>query len=119
MGLTLVYDVLKSDLNGATKRAVIGDFDYVLGLKLTEAAGAGGKAGRVPGAGTDSGAFNGNADGIDDPDLVAHIEEKIAERAAAKKEKNFALADEIREQLLAEGIVLEDTRQGVIFRRSN
>jgi len=119
MGLTLVYDVLKSDLNGATKRAVIGDFDYVLGLKLTEAAGAGSKAGRVPGAGTDSGAFNGNADGIDDPDLVAHIEEKIAERAAAKKEKNFALADEIREQLLAEGIVLEDTRQGVIFRRSN
>ncbi|MBQ8006287.1 MAG: cysteine--tRNA ligase, partial [Lachnospiraceae bacterium] len=105
MGLTLVYDVLKSDLNGATKRAVIGDFDYVLGLKLTEAANAG--------------AFNGNADGIDDPDLVAHIEERIAERAAAKKEKNFALADEIREQLLAEGIVLEDTRQGVIFRRSN
>ena len=35
MGLTLVYDVLKSDANGATKRAVIGDFDYVLGPSVS------------------------------------------------------------------------------------
>ena len=106
MGLTLVYDVLKSDQNGATKRAVIDDYDRVLGLDLTK-----GNAGAQE--------FNANADGIDDPELIAHIEEKIAERAAAKKEKNFELADEIRSQLLSEGIVLEDTRQGVIFRRSN
>ena len=41
------------------------------------------------------------------------IEEKIAERTKAKKEKNFALADAIREELLSKGIVLEDTREGV------
>ena len=84
-------------------------------MKLTEA--ADGKAGGGLGAGADSGKFNGNVDGIDDPDLVAHIEEKIAERAAAKKEKNFALADEIRAQLLAEGIILEDTREGVKYHK--
>ncbi len=105
MGLTLVYDVLKSDLNGATKRAVIDDYDYVLGLKLTEAA----KASTSSGAGSD------HAD--EDPAFVAHVEEKIAERAAAKKEKNFALADSIRDELLAEGIVLKDTREGVTWSR--
>ena len=41
------------------------------------------------------------------------IEEKIAERTKAKKEKDFALADAIREELLSKGIVLEDTREGV------
>ena len=106
MGLTLVYDVLKSDANGATKRAVIGDFDYVLGLKLLEPASAGG--------GSSSG---GDDHAGEDPAFVAHVEEKIAERAAAKKEKNFALADEIREGLLAEGIVLKDTREGVHWER--
>ena len=41
------------------------------------------------------------------------IEEKIAERTKAKKEKDFALADAIREELMSKGIVLEDTREGV------
>ena len=109
MGLTLVYDVLKSDLSGATKRAVIGDFDYVLGLKLLEPVSG-------PGAGT-SASGDGNDHAGEDPAFVAHVEEKIAERAAAKKEKNFALADEIRAQLLAEGVVLKDTREGVLWER--
>ena len=45
--------------------------------------------------------------------LDKEIEALIAERQAARKEKNFARADEIRDQLLAQGIVLEDTREGV------
>ena len=99
MGLTLVYDVLKSDEDDATKRAVIDDFDKVLGLKLLE--GAGEKA----------------KDPADDipKEVRAHAEEMIAKRATAKKEKNFALADEIRAKLLEEGIVLEDTREGTRF----
>lgn len=45
-------------------------------------------------------------------ELVAYIEEKIAERKAAKKAKDFALADAIRDELLEKGIVIEDTREG-------
>ena len=107
MGLTLVYDVLKSDLNGATKRAVIGDFDYVLGLKLLEP---------VSGA-SGASSLGGDDHADEDPAFVAHVEEKIAERAAAKKEKNFALADEIRAALLEEGVILKDTREGTLWTR--
>ena len=46
------------------------------------------------------------------------IEAMIAERRAAKKEKNFARADEIRASLLEQGIVLEDTREGVRWKRA-
>ncbi|MFN7924665.1 MAG: cysteine--tRNA ligase [Bryobacteraceae bacterium] len=45
------------------------------------------------------------------------VEAKIAERTAAKKAKNFKLADEIRQQLLDQGIVLEDTKDGVRWKR--
>lgn len=45
--------------------------------------------------------------------LDADIEKLIEERAQAKKEKNFARADEIRDELLARGIALKDTREGV------
>lgn len=46
------------------------------------------------------------------------IEALIAERQAARKEKNFARADEIRDELLAKGIILEDTREGVKWKRA-
>ena len=99
MGITLLYDLLKSDLSGSTKRAIIEDYDYVLGLDLLKEEAA------------------DNTQG-EDPEFVAHIEAKIAERAAAKKDKNFALADEIRDSLLQEGIVIKDTREGVIWHRA-
>ena len=46
------------------------------------------------------------------------IEALIAERQAARKEKNFKRADEIRDELLAKGIILEDTREGVKWKRA-
>ncbi len=58
------------------------------------------------------------ADADSDVD-VALIEELIAKRAAAKKEKNFALADSIRDQLAAMGITIKDTRQGVQWSKTN
>ena len=47
----------------------------------------------------------------------AEIEALIAERAAAKKAANFARADQIRDQLLEQGIILEDTKSGVRWKR--
>lgn len=49
--------------------------------------------------------------------LDSQVEEMIAARQQARKEKNFALADQIRGQLLEMGIVLEDTREGVKWKR--
>ena len=93
MGITLLYDVLKADLNGATKRTIIGSYDEVLGLDLL-------KAEEKEETGVDA-------------ELEAFVLAKIEERAAAKKEKNFALADAIRDELLEKGIVIKDTREGV------
>lgn len=50
--------------------------------------------------------------------LDADVEALIEERQAARKAKNFARADEIRQQLLDMGIVLEDTREGVKWKRA-
>ncbi len=50
--------------------------------------------------------------------LDEEIEQLIAERQAARKEKNFARADEIRGILLERGIILEDTREGVKWKRA-
>ena len=98
MGVTLVYDVLKSELNGATKRAIIESFDYVLSLDLLKEEAA-----------VDSGV---------DAELEAYVLAKIEERKAAKKAKDFALADAIRSELLEQGIILEDTREGVKWKRA-
>ena len=96
MGLTLLYDVLKSDLNGATKLKIIGDYDTVLSLNLLK---------------------EDKKEEVDD-ELSAYIEEKIAQRAQAKKDKDFATADAIRDELAAKGIIIKDTREGVTWSRA-
>ena len=101
MGITVVYDMLKSDLNDKTKRALVESYDYVLSLDLLKAADA---ASSGEGEAADSGI---------DPELEKYVLSMIEERKAAKKEKNFARADEIRNELLEKGIALEDTREGV------
>lgn len=50
--------------------------------------------------------------------LDSEIEDMIAQRQAARKAKNFALADQIRGKLLDMGIILEDTREGVKWKRA-
>lgn len=54
----------------------------------------------------------------DEEILDEDIEALIRERQDARKEKNFARADQIRDELLSKGIILEDTREGVKWRRA-
>lgn len=98
MGLTVVYEVLKADMTDKTKLELIKSFDYVLSLDLV--------AGEIA---EDSGV---------DAELEAYILAKIEERKAAKKEKDFAAADAIRDELMEKGIVLEDTREGVKWKKA-
>lgn len=98
MAITVVYDMLKSELNDATKLALVEDFDQVLSLGLTS----------LRGAASDV-----------DQELVHYVEEMIQQRALAKKEKNFARADEIREELAAKGILLKDTREGTLWSKAD
>lgn len=91
--LTIVYDVLKDDnLNETTKLEIIKDFDKVLSLDLTIS-----KKKDI------------------DSELETLIAKKIMERKEAKKNKDFQLADAIRDELLAKGIKLIDTREGTTY----
>ena len=94
--LTTLYDVLKANINDDTKLKLISSFDTVLSLDLLK---------------TD----DANSTNDLDKELVKHIEEKIEERKQAKQNKNFELADKIRDELLNEGIIIKDTREGVTY----
>ncbi|MCR5209040.1 MAG: cysteine--tRNA ligase [Lachnospiraceae bacterium] len=107
MGITIVYDVLKADTNDATRKALIGSFDEVLSLDLLKRA-------EELRAKNSAGA-NGDPDA--DEETVRFVTEKIEERKAAKKAKDFAKADAIRAELLEKGIAIEDTREGVKWHR--
>ena len=54
----------------------------------------------------------------DEEIIDEEIEAMIEKRQAARKERNFALADQIRDELLAKGIILEDTREGVKWKKA-
>ena len=91
--LTVLYDVLKdNNLNDKTKRLLVEDFDTVLSLDLLKE-----EFKEV------------------DSTLEEKILKKIEERKEAKKNKDFALADKIRDDLLAEGVKLIDTREGTTY----
>ncbi|MEE5989431.1 MAG: cysteine--tRNA ligase [Lachnospiraceae bacterium] len=103
MGITVVYDVLKADTNDSTKKALIGSFDEVLSLDLLK------RAEELSAKNSDG--TNGDP-GVDE-ETVRFVTEKIEERKAAKKAKDFEKADAIRAELLEKGIAIEDTREGV------
>ena len=104
LAVTALYDVFKLQTNDKTKLALIEDFEKVLCLGLVEGAAA----------------LKDNKTSADEnegvsPELLAYINERIEARRAAKKAKDFALADAIRDELLAKGITLLDTREGTKF----
>lgn len=99
LAVTAVYDVLKAKTNDKTKLYLLNDFDRVLSLDLIEGAKK----------------LSEKADDGEKDELSLYVEEQIALRAAAKKERNFAEADRIRDELLAKGIKLLDTREGTTW----
>ena len=88
--ITVLHDLLKSDVNEGTKYKLVGEFDSVLSLDLLK-------------------------QDIKKIDNEEEIIKKINERNEAKKNKNYELADSIRAELLAKGIVLKDTREGTTY----
>ena len=98
MGITVIYELLKDNVNDKTQLALIKSFDEVLSLNLT------------------GGSIKNDTEV--DPEFEQYILEKIEERKAAKKAKDFAKADEIRSELAEKGILLEDTREGVKWRKA-
>ena len=101
LAVTAVYDVLKAKTNDATKLAALADFDQVLSLNLLAAA----KALQEKQAAQEA----ANAD----PEIDALVEA----RTQAKKAKNFAEADRIRDELKARGVEIIDTPQGTKWRK--
>ena len=104
LAVTAVYDVLKSSANAATKLALIADFDRVLSLNLIAAA----EKVREE--------QNQSAQSVSADISTEEIEALIVERKEAKKAKNFARADEIRQYLADKGVTLIDTREGTTYK---
>ena len=110
MGVTAIFDVLKAQTNDATKLALIGDFDTVLSLELLEKA-AKARQAKAQTAQVGSGEYTVTGEG--DPAIDA----LVMQRYEAKKAKNFAEADRIRDELKAQGIEIIDTKGGASWKR--
>lgn len=110
LAVTAVYDVLKYPTNDTTRLSAIAEFDQVLGLSLTEKAAAERAANAAAQATEDGLIIDGEGD--------ARIDELVRARAEAKRAKNWAEADRLREALKAEGIVLTDLPNGARWRRA-
>ena len=102
LAITAVYNLFKSDADSATKLAMVKEFDSVLSLNLIEAA----KKLSEQGSGYDE-------------ELPQEVTELLEKRKAARKEKNFALADELRDKIAELGYTVEETRQGTIVRKKD
>ncbi len=88
--LTILFDVLKLDTTNKTKLYLIEDFDKVLSLDLLK-------------------------DDQINSELLEYINKKIEERKLAKENKDYTLADTIREELESKSIYIKDTREGTTF----
>ncbi|MBQ4091477.1 MAG: cysteine--tRNA ligase [Clostridia bacterium] len=111
LAVTALYDVLKLRTNGATKLALIADFDRVMSVGLVEAA----AKVRAEKAAEQQKAAQVPEYDMSDP-LVVEVLDLIEKRKQAKKEKNFAEADRIRQYLADKGVTLIDDRTGTTFK---
>ena len=109
LAVTSLYDVLKSKTSDSTKLAMLSEIDSVLGLGLLTAAEKARAAKPKVAAGQTEAVF-----GEGDPEIDA----LVLRRQQARKEKNWAEADRIRDELTNMGITLVDTKEGVHWSRS-
>ena len=93
LAITALYDALKSDANAATKLAAVAQMDQVLSLGLIEAAKA-------------------SAEKAESAEIPAEVLALVEARKEARKAKDFAKADELRDQIAALGWQIRETRQG-------
>ena len=101
LGVTVLYDVLKAKTNDKTKLALLSDFDKVLSLSLLD------EAKKLK----ESKKEEVQSTGADD-EFSKYVEEQLALRAEAKKNKNWAEADRIRDELTQKGVKILDTPDG-------
>ena len=101
LGVTVLYDVLKAKTNDKTKLFLLNDFDKVLSLSLLDEAK---KLKETKKEETSS--------SVADDEFSKYVEEQLALRADAKKNKNWAEADRIRDELTAKGVKILDTPDG-------
>ena len=99
LAVTAVYDVLKAKISDGAKLQLVYDFDTVLSLGLREAV------------------ENSKTEAAAPQEGDAEIDALVLARTEAKKAKNFAEADRIRDQLKEMGIVLVDTKEGTTWHR--
>ena len=109
LAVTSLYDVLKAKTGDSTKLAMLSEIDSVLGLGLLTAAEKARAAKPKAAAGQTEAVF-----GEGDPEIDA----LVLRRQQARKEKNWAEADRIRDELTNMGITLVDTKEGVHWSRS-
>ena len=113
MGVTALYDVLKAKTNDATKLAILEDYDQVMSLSLLEKAEAVRKE-QAAQAKAAPAAAGYTVQGEGDPAIDA----QVMARYEAKKAKNFAEADRIRDELKAQGIEITDVPGGAVWKRA-
>ena len=94
LAVTALYDVLKADASGATKCAAIAEMDKELSLNLLEAAKA------------------ADAEQNETQEIPAEVLALVEERKEARKAKDFAKADALRDQIAALGWEIRETRAG-------
>ncbi len=101
LAVTALYDVLKAKCNDATKLALLADFDQVMSLNLLAAAQK----------------LRAKQEAQEAASADPEIDALVAARTEAKKAKNWAEADRIRDELKAQGIEIIDTPQGAKWKR--
>ena len=118
--VTCLYDVLKGrDIDDVTKLYLLGDFDRVMSLNLLEAAAkvrAANATATATAAGAGEYAITGPADASEEE--AAKVTALLTARYEARKAKNWAESDRIRDELAAMGVVVKDSKDGAVWSRA-
>ena len=111
MAVTALYDALKAKTNGATKLAILDSFDQVLSLSLLEKASKAREEQAKAKSAQSAGGYTITGEGDEAIDAL------VRQRYEAKKAKNFAEADRIRDELRQQGIEITDMPGGAAWKR--